>query len=513
MIRTLNYNYCQYCQYDQDCKYEQTCQECFYHEISSTPKKMRVDSENVFFESTLSVISQEEISKDYSSANLQTEKSDGKTSCQPVKLHSSSTTKDHKSFDKILQGKLIKKPYYLHNHRPNDWTRFPANPSGNHIVDLYFDNNFTFSKLSTNFTKTCDESKITKKYEFGYWYMFNNPNLEIFRCNWESMISKNDTRDWFRLSSCPGAVHLLQKNVDKVHIVELCRNPSSEAIKLLKTIESDNHFHDYSDYSDHEKFEFLFENPCAGPMLRENLSKINWLSISRNKSQEAMNIVQEYFFMLMLENEHVTEESLSNLSENEFAISFLEQNPEYIDWKRLSKNPRAIDLLKENPEKIDWLNLAFNPGAIDLLEQNIDKFIIKNTVAVSESDTDLYLEHQFIKRFWINLCFNPRATRILAKHLDCVDIEGISPFIEDLGHLLCSVVVENFQDFFKDWTHILTNPNIVHVLFPLDLEKIYLNSFYLHQELIAKVMCPKRISNLSKTYGISFAYYLELYNI
>lgn len=522
MIRKLLCNYCQDCQDCQDCQEcqdFQACKDCRYYEVSIS-KKNRVnepeDQGKSFFKTNFLVLTQEEFLKEFFIEHFQKKKS--------------SVLEQNKVFERILDGKLIMRPYYLQNPRLNNLVQFPANPSGTHIVDLYFNNNPTFTIFPKSPLQKIESKKVPhelhlpKKYEFGYWYMFNNPNLEIFRCNWESMISEYDRRDWFRLSSCPGAVNLLKKNINKVHVMELCRNPSSEAMKLLKSIESYNDFHDYSYYSDHEKWEFLFENPFAEPILRENLSKINWLSLTRNKSKEAMNLVQEYFFLLMLQNEYVIEESLSNLSENEFAVSFLEQNSDYIDWTRLSKNPKAIHLLKENTEKIDWLNLALNPGAIDLLEENIDKFIIKKQLpqisVASDSDTsdldaDIYLEHRFIKRFWINLCFNPRATRILAKHLDSIDIEfeSVFPFIEDLGHQMCSVAVEHFQDSFKDWTPLLTNPNIVHVLFPLDLEKIYLNSFHLHQELIAKVMCPQRISNLSKTYGVPVVYYFALYNI
>lgn len=513
MIRKL---LCNYCQDFQDFQDFQDCQEYQDYEFSSC-KKMRVkepEPENSFFETNILVLSQEEILKDFFTEHFQKQKSN--------RFQKTSVPEQNKVLERILESKLIKRPYYLQNHRLNNLTQFPANPSGTHIVDLYFSNNLTLTKFSQSLLQMKEvsrESHLPQKNEFGYWYMFNNPNLEIFRCDWESMISEYDTRNWFRLSSCPGAVNLLKKNIEKVHVIELCRNPSSEAVKLLQSIKSYHDFHDYSYYSDNEKWEFLFENPFAEPIMRENLSKINWLSLTRNKSTEAMNLVEEYFFLLMLQNEYVIEESLSNLSENEFAVSFLEQNSDYIDWTRLSKNPKAIHLLKENPEKIDWLNLSLNPGAIDLLEENIDKFIIKKPpqtyLSDSDSDTDIHLKHRLIKRFWINLCFNPRATRILAKHLDSIDIEfeSVCPFIEDLGHQMCSVVVEHFQDSFIDWTPLLTNPNIVHVLFPLDLEKIYLNSFHLHQELIAKVMCPHRISNLSKTYGVPVVYYFALYNI
>jgi hypothetical protein len=38
---------------------------------------------------------------------------------------------------------------------------------------------------------------------------------------------------------------------------------------------------------------------------------------------------------------------------NNEAISFLEANPEKIDWSYLSENPNAIQLLETNLDKID----------------------------------------------------------------------------------------------------------------------------------------------------------------
>lgn len=517
---------CQDCQDCQECQDCQDCQDCQY--LKDFPqKKIRVlDSiENVFY-LNYSVLSQEEISKEFFIENSNQDTTIETNHKRVYELKEiQNANQQNNVFDKILEGKYIKRPYYLQNYRPDDWTSFPANPNGMHIVDLYFHNTCStsfekFSKQQKICAKKFDEIPI-KKYEFGYWYMFHNPNLETFRCNWESMVSQFDTRDWFRLSSCSGAVNLLEKNIDKIHLIEICRNKSQKAMALLQSINDCQDFHDYSEYTDYEKWEFLCENPFAGTILRENLTNLNWMSLSRNKSQEAMKIFEEYFYLCMLQNEYVIEESLSNLSRNEFAIPFLERNPAYIDWKELSKNPRASALLEKNIDKIDWLSLAVNPGAINLLEKNIEKFFIteieKSCMDSSfdlftDFDTEAYSNIEFKKKFWTNLCFNPNATRILSKHLDYIDIKQVLSYIQENGQNLCSVVIEHFQDNIKDWTPIMSNPNIVHILFPLDLEKMFLSTFHLHQELLAKVMCPERISKMSQAYNVSTSYYLSLYN-
>jgi len=55
------------------------------------------------------------------------------------------------------------------------------------------------------------------------------------------------------------------------------------------------------------------------------------------------------------------------LSSNPRAGSYLESNPEKIDWTYLSSNPSAIHLLEQNQDKIDWTYLSSNPSAIHIL--------------------------------------------------------------------------------------------------------------------------------------------------
>jgi len=53
--------------------------------------------------------------------------------------------------------------------------------------------------------------------------------------------------------------------------------------------------------------------------------------------------------------------------------SYLEKNPDKIDWSQLSGNPAAIHILEQNTDKINWSQLSRNPAAIHILEQNTDK--------------------------------------------------------------------------------------------------------------------------------------------
>jgi hypothetical protein len=66
--------------------------------------------------------------------------------------------------------------------------------------------------------------------------------------------------------------------------------------------------------------------------------------------------------------------NLQNLSKNENAVYFLEENPQYINWHSLqkNKNPYAIHFFEQNPSKI-YGRFFSNPNFISLIRKNIDK--------------------------------------------------------------------------------------------------------------------------------------------
>ncbi|ADX06208.1 hypothetical protein 162300058 [Organic Lake phycodnavirus 2] len=79
------------------------------------------------------------------------------------------------------------------------------------------------------------------------------------------------------------------------------------------------------------------------------------------------------------------------LSYNPYAISYLEQHDDDIEWGALSSNPNAIHILEKNLDKVDWRNLSRNHRAIELLEQNQDKIdwdklVYNNSILVYDYD-------------------------------------------------------------------------------------------------------------------------------
>jgi hypothetical protein len=89
----------------------------------------------------------------------------------------------------------------------------------------------------------------------------------------------------------PNAIHLLEKNLDKVNWCRISYNPN--AISILEQ------------HLDNVDWRALSSNPNAISLLEKNMNKIDWY----------------------------------NLSANPNAIHILEQNQDKIDWYELSRNP------------------------------------------------------------------------------------------------------------------------------------------------------------------------------
>ena len=94
------------------------------------------------------------------------------------------------------------------------------------------------------------------------------------------------------LSLNPNAIHLLEKNQDKIHWFYLSRNPN--AIHLLEQNLDKIHWRELS------------ENPNAISILEQNLDKIHWFYLSGNPSiitydyiglKERMDILREQLMM------------------------------------------------------------------------------------------------------------------------------------------------------------------------------------------------------------------------
>ena len=104
--------------------------------------------------------------------------------------------------------------------------------------------------------------------------------------------------DWAALSKNKAAIHILEKNLDKV-----------------------------------DWWGLLSGNEAAIHILEKNLDKVNWWILSMNRA--AIYILEH----------NLDKVDWCNLSYNEAAIPILEKNLDKVNWHALSRNKAAIHLL------------------------------------------------------------------------------------------------------------------------------------------------------------------------
>jgi ribosomal protein L24E len=218
------------------------------------------------------------------------------------------------------------------------------------------------------------------------------------------------------LSTNSSAIHILEKNIDKINWINL--SEKSTAIDLLEK------------NPDKINWDMLSSNPTAIKLLEKNPNKINWTILSSNPS--AIKLLEK----------NIDKINWDMLSENSAAIHLLESNPDKINWKNLSSNTSAIHLLESNPDKINWTTLSLNSAAIHLLEEQDENY---SKTLHQPRPTPQYIKPKFSKHYrlprqywtciknknkidWYHLFLNHSAYNLLHKYLindneknDCKD--------------------------------------------------------------------------------------------
>jgi hypothetical protein len=350
--------------------------------------------------------------------------------------------------------------------------------------------------------------------------------------------------NWYYLSSNPNALSILEENIDKINTFVFVNN--NHVIK--KTI-CDILIKMYDYINDHDIHNFYVSiHPSLVPYLENNPEKIDWDGLSTNPN--AIHLLEEnpdkIVWNKLSRNPnaiHLLEENpdkidWSWLSSNPNAIHLLEENPDKIDWYQLSLNPNAIHLLEQNPDKIMWNWLSFNPNAIHLLEQNIDKVswdalaTNKNPDAVrlfennptelerSIVSSDKASEHlinllrnypQYIN--WKLLNGNKYAIDLLEQNPDKINLFSLvrnenavhllEKYTNELNEMLC------IEPHLYTISQIYANPNALHLIFRLDLNKMKKKCNVFFKELVEYVFEPGRIERMSNAFNMDMDEYLE----
>ena len=186
----------------------------------------------------------------------------------------------------------------------------------------------------------------------------------------------------------------------------------------------------------------------------------------------------------------------ANVSRNCNSISFLEQNPDKIDWEWLSENPKAIHLLEQNQDKIDWERLSGNPKAIHLLEQNLDKIDWK--VLSSNPKAIHLLERNQDKIDWHSLSENPKAIHLIEENLDKINSFKLHKNPNAI-HLLGRPNIKRLRDSYYNycWENLSENPSI----FEIDYKSVAKIIAPFKEELMQRCFHPSRLVRYLYTYN------------
>ena len=252
-------------------------------------------------------------------------------------------------------------------------------------------NKVNWNALLTNpYATSLIEEKIEEgtMNEDNWKALCKNPRTELIEKHLEYA-------NWHILSLNPKAIHILQKNEEKISSRFISQNPS--ALHLLP-----NNFDDIDFYGLSSN-----PNPNVYPLLIQSPNDIIWKNIAKQQNIKLLSLFLEFPEYPLSEIQSFQNSKLDismNLSFNENAIFILETYPEYVDWYALSFNKNALPILLSNFDKIDWCNFSKNPNAIVFLEmfQNrIDYFNLSKNTNIFELDLDTYKSD--LQRFVLNI--------------------------------------------------------------------------------------------------------------
>ena len=226
--------------------------------------------------------------------------------------------------------------------------------------------------LNNNFQYSMEEEEFESN-NIPELYCSNTDNRTHIIDLLEKSIDKFGKKSWDRLSSMSNDIDLLIENIDKINWNELCKNKSNKALELLK----DN---------------------------VDKLKKNGWINLCGNQNNIAMSIIDDNIHKLCK-----------------------------ICWIKLSFNQCSIAILEKNINKIVWVELCKNPKALSIIEQYYNSlgeeelyYLCKNPIIVS-----LYEKNNLFKEFlidnidynWSILCMNPYAIPIIENNLDKLDYD------------------------------------------------------------------------------------------
>ena len=168
-------------------------------------------------------------------------------------------------------------------------------------------------------------------------------------------------------------------------------------------------------------WEILSQNENAISILEENPKHIKWVDLLKNKNAVFLienNLTTKYpkNFQLNLLLNLASNSNAMHIFERYFDASKYKNIKDQNIWNVLCANPNAISLLEHNVEQINWEILSENPNAIFILEHNVNK-IHWDKLAKNSNPNALNLIKNNINKLtqkaWDAICANPNAIDLI----------------------------------------------------------------------------------------------------
>jgi hypothetical protein len=290
-----------------------------------------------------------------------------------------------------------------------------------------------------------------------------------------------------------------QEYIKRKHslICELCKNHSPIAAAIIEQFEL---------YPVNKRYinsikATLLQNPYTRHIIYKNIKSQcidvysrGFLS-DRIEIDEITDVNPTYFVDLLYEH-----------SFHYYDIYSLEKdfNTDNIDWYRLSIQPDAIGILEKYPDRIvlEGLLSNTNPKAMTLAKK------------IFSHDKIFGEMFNLLNVYSKNWCTG--ASIFMKGHI-CYSRGFLSDRIEIkiIGNPNGAELLEYYSKPFYKYSilpEILRKPNLLHLLFTWDYEKMKQNNWNFKEDLVKYILNPKRILNICDLYNIEFDELMEMYH-
>lgn len=254
---------------------------------------------------------------------------------------------------------------------------------------------------------------------------------------------------WTELAKNHNAIHYLKRNPEHTTYSYNELQQNTRGIQIFE-----DKYDEYEKTIDRKHISYIClygDDNLINKYVKTNMDKIDWINLSKNKSNVAFDLLMEY-------KDKINFHYLS-MNENERAIKYLKKNIEKIDWCLLSTNKNAIDILEKNIDKISWVMLSSNENALNLLLKYKEK--ICNNVLIKNENLDIinkitipYLETQE------NLCLSTTGMNCkLYNYLKEKKKIDLSVLCSNTNDDAIDYIIENIEDKNISWYSLSGNIN------------------------------------------------------